>query len=100
MLTLRLARAGRTKSPFFRIVLTEHTKPVKAGYKEVLGWYNPLNHKMEINADRAKELIALGAKPSERLAKLLHTHTKDELFKKYYTIKTKNRKPKKEQETK
>lgn len=96
MLTIRLARAGRTKSPFFRIVLTEHTKPVKAGYKEVLGWYNPLNHKMEVNADRAKELIATGAKPSERLAKLLHTHTKDELFKQFFTYKTLTRKPKKE----
>lgn len=96
MLTLRLARAGRTKSPFFRIVLTEHTKPVKAGYKEVLGRYNPLNHKMEVNAERAKELISTGAQPSERLAKLMHTHTKDESFKKFFTIKTKNRKPKKE----
>ncbi len=96
MLTLRLARAGRTKSPFFRIVLTEHTKPVKAGYKEVLGWYNPLNHKMEVNTERTKELIGTGAKPSERLAKLLHTHTKDEMFKNYFTHKIKNRKPKKE----
>lgn len=96
MLTLRLARAGRSKSPFFRIVLTEHSKPVKAGYKEVLGWYNPLNHKMEVNAERTKELIGNGAKPSERLAKLLHTHTKDEMFKSFFTLKTKNRKPKKE----
>lgn len=96
MLALRLARTGRKGSAFFRIVLTEHSKPVKAGYKEVLGWYNPLNHKMEVNAQRVKELITTGAKPSERLAKLLHTHTKDESFKKYFVVRDIQRKPKKE----
>lgn len=96
MLALRLARTGRKKAAFFRIVLTEHTKPVQAGYKEVLGWYNPLNHKMEVNADRVKELISTGAQPSERLAKLLHTHTKDALFKKFYVIRNITRKSKKD----
>ncbi len=96
MLALRLARTGRKKAAFFRIVLTEHTKPVQAGYKEVLGWYNPLNHKMEVNTDRCLELITTGAQPSERLAKLLHTHTKNDLFKKFFVIRTITRKPKNE----
>lgn len=96
MLALRLARTGRKKAAFFRIVLTEHTKPVQAGYKEVLGWYNPLNHKMEVNADRCAELISTGAQPSERLAKLLHTHTKNELYKKFIVIRNITRKPKKD----
>lgn len=96
MLVLRLARTGRKGAPFFRIVLTEHSKPVKVWYKEVLGWYNPLNHKMEVNADRVKELVANGAKPSERLAKLLHSHTKDESYKKYIVTRDIQRKPKKD----
>ncbi len=96
MLALRLARTGRKKAAFFRIVLTEHTKPVQAGYKEVLGWYNPLNHKMEVNAERCLELITTGAQPSERLAKLLHTHTKNDLFKKFFVVRTLTRKPKNE----
>jgi small subunit ribosomal protein S16 len=96
MLALRLARTGRKKAAFFRIVLTEHTKPVQAGYKEVLGRYNPLNHKMEVNADRCVELVATGAQPSERLAKLLHTHTKNDVFKKFVVIKNIVRKPKKD----
>lgn len=96
MLALRLARTGRKKAAFFRIVLTEHTKAVQSGYKEVLGWYNPLNHKMEVNADRVVELISTGAQPSERLAKLLHTHTKNDLFKKFYVIRNIVRKPKKD----
>ncbi len=96
MLALRLARTWRKGSAFFRVVLTEHAKPVKAGYKEVLGWYNPLNHKMEVNADRIKDLLATGAKPSERLAKLLHTYTKDEVYKKYFVTRDIQRKPKKD----
>lgn len=96
MLALRLARTWRKKAAFFRIVLTEHTKPVQSGYKEVLGWYNPLNHKMEVNADRCVELVSNGAQPSERLAKLLHTHTKNEVYKKFIVIKNTTRKPKKD----
>ncbi|MEI7478186.1 MAG: 30S ribosomal protein S16 [bacterium] len=96
MLALRLARTGRKNAPFFRIVLTEHTKPVQTGYKEVLGWYNPLNHKMEVNAERVVALIANGAQPSERLGKLLYAHTKNELFKKFFVIKDLQRKPKKD----
>lgn len=96
MLVLRLARTGRKWSAFFRVVLTEHSKPVKAWYKEVLWWYNPLNHKMEVNAERIQELISLWAKPSERLAKLLHSHTKEESYKKFFVMKEIQRKPKKE----
>jgi len=36
MLKIRLARHGRKKAPFYRIVLTEHTKPAQSGYKLVL----------------------------------------------------------------
>jgi small subunit ribosomal protein S16 len=96
MLALRLARTGRKKAAFFRIVLTEHTKPAQGGYKEVLGWYNPLNHKMEVQADRVLDLIGTGAKPSERLAKLLFSHTKNEAFKQFFVIRNIVRKPKKD----
>ena len=56
MLTIRLSRHGRSKRPFFRIVLTEHTKPAKFGYKEVLGSYDPLNHILQADV----ELLRLG----------------------------------------
>jgi small subunit ribosomal protein S16 len=58
MLTIRLSRQGRSKRPFFRIVLTEHTKPVKAGFKEVLGRYNPLTHTLEVDADAVAAWVA------------------------------------------
>jgi len=98
MLRIRLARHWRRKRPFFRIVLTEHTKPPKSGYMAVLGTYDPILHKTEADVEAIKNWISKGAQPSERVAKLLYKLTWDELFKKYFRIVERNRKPKKEKE--
>ena len=39
---------------------------------------------MEVNADAVKSWIEKGAKPSERVAKLLYKETNDKLFAKYF----------------
>gem|GEM_PF-2975657 len=36
MLVIRLSRHGRKNLAVYRVVLSEHTKPVKYGYQEVL----------------------------------------------------------------
>lgn len=84
MLKIRLARHGRKKLPFYRIVLTEHTKPAQSGYKLVLWWFNPLSHTMEANVEAIKEWISKWAQPTERVAKLLFADTKDNFFKNYF----------------
>ena len=86
MLRIRLARGGKHKTPFYRIVLTEHSKPVKSGYSDVLGRFDPLHHKMELDVEKAKKWIAEGAQPSSRVAKLAYAHTKDEAFKKFIIL--------------
>ena len=91
MLKIRLARHGRKKAPFYRIVLTEHTKPAKAGYQTVLWWFNPLAHTMEAKIDEIKAWIAKGAQPSERVAKLLFADTKDTFFKKFFVERTRTK---------
>jgi len=91
MLKIRLARHGRKKAPFYRIVLTEHTKPSQHGYKTVLGRFNPLAHTMEAKVDEIKNWISQGAQPSERVAKLLFAHTKDDLFKKFFVERTRTK---------
>lgn len=58
MLAIRLSRHGRKKLPFYRVVLTEHTKPVKVGYKEILGSYDPMKHILEVNVDVIKSWIS------------------------------------------
>lgn len=84
MLTIRLSRHGRNKRPYFRIVLTEHTKPAKWWYQDVLGWYDPIKHILEANVDAIKHHISNGSQVSERVAKLLYAKTKDTLFQKFF----------------
>ncbi len=98
MLKIRLARSGRTNRAFFRIVLTEHSKPVKSGYMKVLGWYDPVNHKGEMDIEEMKKYIANGANVSSRVAKLAYKESKDELFKKFYVEKNIVRKKRKEED--
>ena len=88
MLKIRLARHGRKNLPFYRIVLTEHTRPAQSGYKLVLGWFNPTAHEMDVNLDEVKLWLSKWAQLSERVAKLLYANTKDDMFKKYFTERT------------
>ena len=97
MLRIRLSRHGRTHKPFYRVVLTEHTKPVKSGYQAVLGWYDPINHKQDLDIEAIKEWISKGAKPSERVAKLAYKISQDETFKKFFKIRYRQRSKKKEE---
>ncbi len=83
MLVIRLSRHGRNKLPVYRIVLTEHTKPVKFGYKKVLWSYDPLKHVVQADVDTIVSWIGKWAQPSERLAKILFKETKNELFNKF-----------------
>jgi len=100
MLRIRLSRGGKHKSPFYRIVLTEHTKPIKSGYMKVLGRFDPLHHKMELNVEETKKWISQGAQPSNRVAKLAYNFSKDELFKGFITYTDRVRKKRNEEEVK
>lgn len=91
MLTIRLSRVGRRNLPMFRVVLTEHTKPAKAGYAEVLGSFNPLKHEFVVKADRVEELVGKGVQLSERVAKLMFAHTNKDMYKKFFTLRTSNK---------
>ncbi len=97
MLRIRLARAGRHKTFFFRIVLTEHTKPVNSGFKSILGWHDPVKKQSEANVEKIKEYIKNGAKPSERVARILYNLSGDEFFQNFYTMKDIQRAPKKKE---
>jgi len=96
MLKIRLARHGRTHRPFFRVVLTEHIKPVKSGYQKVLWWYDPIKHTQELDIESVKKYIANGAKLSERVARLAYKVSNDDFFKTQFEIKNIQRSKKKE----
>jgi len=69
---VRLARFGRKKRPFYRIVVTDSRKRRDSGWIEVIGYYNPLTDPktIEIDMDRLNYWLANGAQMSERVGKL------------------------------
>ena len=75
MLKIRLARAGKRNMAFFRVVLTDHTKASKHGYKEVLGFYNPISKEFRLkNLEKIAWYIANGVQFSPRVEKLIKTN--------------------------
>lgn len=94
MLKIRLARTGKKKRAFFRIVLTEHTKPAQSGYKSVLWFFDPIKKDIELDVPTIKKHIANGAKPSERVARLAYNYSKDDFFKTYFIERTLKRETK------
>jgi len=75
MLKIRLQRVGRKKIPAFRLVVAEHTMPVKGRFLEKLGNF-VLGRKKEtlvLKKERILHWLAMGAKPSQTVARLLNT---------------------------
>ena len=75
MVTIRLARGGAKKRPFYSVVVTDSRKPRDSGYIERLGYYNPQARGQEVplhlELDRIKHWMDLGAQPSARVRKLM-----------------------------
>ena len=76
--SLRLSRGGSKKRPFFRIVAADVRAPRDGKYLERLGTYNPMRSKddperINLNLDRIKYWLSVGARPTERVNKFLAT---------------------------
>ena len=73
MLSIRLARKGTKKRPFYHIVVSENARIPTAKAVEVLGFMNPIAEGGEtarIDAEKAKAWIAKGARPSKTVLEL------------------------------
>ena len=73
---LRLARAGAKKRPFYRVVVADTRAPRDGKFIERLGTFNPLlprdnKERIVIDLERVKYWLGQGAKPTERLEKIL-----------------------------
>lgn len=75
MVTIRLARGGAKKRPFFHIVVTDSRHKRDGRYIERVGFFNPVaiggEVPLRIDRERVDFWVARGAKPSERVASLL-----------------------------
>ena len=60
--------------PSYRIIVTEHTRPAKTGdFVEQVGTYNPKSKERNLNADRIKYWLSVGAQPSGTVHNMLIT---------------------------
>ncbi|MFQ5845763.1 MAG: 30S ribosomal protein S16 [Planctomycetota bacterium] len=72
---LRLKRRGRRNRAFYRIGAFHHTRRRDGAPIEDLGWYDPLVRdraaSFEINEERARYWLSVGAKPSDTVRSML-----------------------------
>ena len=73
---IRLSRGGAKKRPYYRIVVADSRSARDGKYLEQIGVYNPLlakddEKRVQLNEDRAKYWLGVGAQPSDRVARFL-----------------------------
>ncbi len=70
---IRLARYGRKKNPFYRLVVADSRSPRDGRFIELLGTYDPMVDPAEIKVDeeRAVHWLSAGAIPSDTARGLL-----------------------------
>jgi len=71
--SIRLARGGAKKRPFYSIVIADSRSPRDGRFIEKIGTYNPMLPKdhetrITINEERAKHWLSVGATPTDRVA--------------------------------
>lgn len=71
MLAIRFLRSGRRNRAFFRIVLTEKSRPPKSNFIKELGWFDPHSKEASLKTEEILKYLDNGAKPSNSVSKLL-----------------------------
>lgn len=77
-LKIRLARGGAKKRPFYRIVVADTRSPRDGRFIEKVGTFNPLLSKddetrLTFEKERIEYWMSVGAKPTDRVARMLST---------------------------
>lgn len=75
-LTIRLARGGAKKRPFYRIVVADKRAPRDGRFIEKVGTYNPMlakdnENRVSMNVERVDYWLGQGAKPTDRVLRFL-----------------------------
>jgi len=75
-ISLRLARGGAKKRPYYRIVAADSRRARDGKYLEQLGTYNPMlpkdsEDRVKLIEDRIRYWLGVGAQPSDRVHRFL-----------------------------
>lgn len=75
MVTIRMARGGAKKRPFYHIVVTDSRNRRDGRYIERLGFFNPVakgqEERLRLNKERIEYWQSKGAQTSDRVASLI-----------------------------
>ena len=75
MVSIRLARGGSKKRPFYHVVVSDSRKPRDGRYIERVGFFNPRasgqEEELRLDDARIDYWMSHGAKPSDRVASLI-----------------------------
>jgi small subunit ribosomal protein S16 len=73
MVKIRLRRDGAKKAPYYTMVVADSRYPMDGRFIEKVGTYNPMTNPKEINidAEKVKEWIKKGAKPTDTAKALI-----------------------------
>lgn len=68
---IRIARAGKKKAPFYRIVAADSRYKRDGKFIEHLGTYNPLNHEIvKFDEERIAYWVSKGAQPTDTVRRI------------------------------
>jgi small subunit ribosomal protein S16 len=80
MVSIRLARGGSKKRPFYHVVVSDSRNPRDGRYIERLGFFNPQargqEEQLRIDIERIDYWVSKGAQASERVASLIKSSRK------------------------
>jgi small subunit ribosomal protein S16 len=75
MVSIRLARGGSKKRPFYYVTVTDSRTSREGRFIERVGFFNPVargnEERLRIEQERVQHWLAQGAQPTDRVAKLL-----------------------------
>jgi small subunit ribosomal protein S16 len=75
MVTIRLARGGAKKRPFYQVIVADRRSQRNGRFIERVGFFNPMakvrEERLQLERERIDYWMSQGAKPSERVAQLL-----------------------------
>lgn len=81
MLTIRLARHGSKKNPFYHITVADRAAKRDGRFVERVGFYNPVAkgnaEVLRVNLERVDYWLSVGAQPSEIVRKLVRRSRSD-----------------------
>jgi small subunit ribosomal protein S16 len=75
MVTIRLARTGAKKRPFYHLVVADSRSPRDGRYIERVGFFNPVakgkEERLRLNNERIEYWFSTGAQATDRVSSLI-----------------------------